>query len=65
MITMNYRNLTTTELKALWERERKRLAAKKDAVIADFDELIAMRKELDAREVPPSVDYYFTADVPD
>lgn len=62
---MNYRNLTTTELKALWERERKRLAAKKDAVIADFDELIAMRKELDARDVPPTVDYDFTADVPD
>lgn len=62
---MNYRNLTTTELKALWERERKRLAAKKDAVIADFDELIAMRKELDAREVTPTVDYDFTADVPD
>ena len=46
----NYRSIKTDELRKMLRDEAARLKAKKDAVIADYDELIAMRKELDRRE---------------
>jgi len=46
----NYRTIPTDELRKMWKDEAARLKAKKDAIIADYDDLIAMRKELDRRE---------------
>lgn len=46
----NYRTIPTDELRKMWKAEAARLKAKKDAIIADYDDLIAMRKELDRRD---------------
>lgn len=50
-----YRDVPTAELELMWSRERDRLLRTSDAVVGDYDELLAMRRELDRREggVPP------------
>ena len=54
------RYVSTPDLRKMWERERRRLAAKPDATVGDYADLIAMRAEIDRREgdVPP-VDFDF------
>ena len=60
----NYRDVPTVELERMWERERERLLAKEDAIIADYDGLFAMRRELDRRKDEPKrvVDVNFSKD---
>lgn len=59
-----YRDVPTAVLKAMWERERDRLSSMKDAVVGDYDELLAMRQELDRRRDEPKqiVDVNFSKD---
>ena len=56
-----YKSITTPVLQKMWEREKARLEAKADAVISDYDDLLAMRRELDRRRgygnPPASVDF--------
>lgn len=56
-----YALVSTARLQQMWERERDRLLEKGDAVIADYDDLLAMRSELDRRkgEPKPSADVNF------
>ena len=56
----DYHDVPTSELTVMWERERARLLGKEDAVIADYDSLLAMRRELDKRK--PVVDVNFADD---
>ena len=60
----DYHDVPTSELTVMWERERARLLGKEDAVIADYDSLLAMRRELDKRkdERKPVVDVNFADD---
>lgn len=44
-----YKSITTPVLEKMWERERDRLLKLPDATIADYDDLYAMRQELDRR----------------
>ena len=48
-----YASIPTARLQRMWERERERLLRMKDAVVADYDSLLAMRKELDRRKDDP------------
>lgn len=48
-----YASIPTSKLQKMWEKERGRLAAMRDAVVADYDELLAMRSELDRRRDEP------------
>lgn len=59
-----YRKLPTHVLERLWEVERDRLAANPDAVVGDYDDLLAMRRELDRRkdEGKPIADVNFSKD---
>lgn len=59
-----YRSLPTHILERMWEVERDRLAADKDAVVGDYDDLLAMRRELDRRKDEPKdiVDVNFSKD---
>ncbi len=56
-----YASIPTARLQQMWERERDRLLGKKDAVIAEYDDLLAMRSELDRRkgDPKPSADVNF------
>ena len=59
-----YRTLPTHVLERMWEVERDRLAGDKDAVVGDYDDLLAMRTELERRkdEPKPIVDVNFSKD---
>lgn len=48
-----YKTIETSVLRKMWERERDRLAGKKDAVVSDYDDLYAMRQELERRSGRP------------
>lgn len=48
-----YASIPTSKLQKMWEKERERLAAMRDAVVADYDSLLAMRRELDRRKDDP------------
>ena len=56
-----YASVPTPVLQGMWERERDRLLEKEDAAIADYDALLAMRRELDRRkdDPKPSADVNF------
>lgn len=59
-----YASIPTADLQDMWERERVRLSRMEDAVISDYDALLAMRTELDRRkdEPKPIVDVNFAGD---
>lgn len=59
-----YASMPTAVLNRMWELERDRLLRKKDAVVSDYDELLAMRTELDRRrdDPKPIVDVNFAND---
>lgn len=44
-----YKTIATPVLERMWERERDRLSRKVDAVVGDYEDLFAMRRELDRR----------------
>lgn len=56
-----YASIPTERLQRMWERERDRLLEKGDAVVGDYDALLAMRSELDRRkgDPKPSADVNF------
>ena len=60
----SYADIPTPVLLGMWKAERDRLLGKRDAIIADYDDLLAMRSELDRRkdEPKPVVDVNFAGD---
>lgn len=45
-----YRDVPTAVLEGMWERERVRLSGMKGLKAMDYDDLLAMRSELDRRK---------------
>lgn len=59
-----YADIPTSALKEMWSAERERVSHLQDACPSDFDELLAMRTELDRRagEKKPIVNADFAGD---
>ena len=59
-----YRDVPTAVLEGMWERERVRLSGMKGLKAMDYDDLLAMRSELDRRkdEKKEVVDVNFAKD---
>lgn len=59
-----YRDVPTAVLEGMWERERVRLSGMKGLKAMDYDDLLAMRSELDRRkdEKKEVVDVNFSKD---
>lgn len=59
-----YRDVPTAVLEGMWERERVRLSGMVGLRVRDYDELLAMRSELDRRkdEKKDVVDVNFSKD---